>query len=134
LIASDHAGILLKSSLQKALPDITWQDLGDPQTDYPLLAQKLCIQLLFEPQTLGILICGTGIGMSIAANRQEGIRAALCENPVSARLSREHNHSNVLCLGARILAPEYACAIVTSWLEATVSQEDRHLKRIRMLA
>jgi ribose 5-phosphate isomerase B len=82
---------------------------------------------------LGILICGSGIGMCIAANKIKGVSAALVENPVSARLAREHNDSNVLCLGARILAPEYAAEIARVWLETPFSTDPRHAHRVNKI-
>jgi ribose 5-phosphate isomerase B len=76
------------------------------------------------------LICGTGIGMCISANKINGIRAASVENPVSARLSREHNDANVLCMGSRMIAPEYGAEIIETWLNTPFSGDERHAKRI----
>lgn len=136
LIASDHAGVEFKNSLKKILSHLQWEDLGplaeSPSVDYPDYAKKLGLKIAQENR-LGILICGSGIGMSIAANRIAGVRAALVENPVSSRLAREHNHANVLCLGARILAAPYAAEIVLAWLSATPSPEARHLGRVQKL-
>lgn len=136
-IASDHAGFDLKNYLTRvlplALPGTTINDLGpnsDTRCDYPDFAKKLSETLQLHSDRLGILVCGTGIGMAIAANRFPWIRASTVENPVSARLTREHNHCNVLCLGSRILAPEYAAEIVRTWFEAVPSQDPRHIKRI----
>lgn len=136
LIASDHAGILLKSELQKLLTEWTWIDLGPSngiKVDYPDYAQLLAQNILDGKAQEGILICGTGVGMSIAANKIQGIRAALVDNPVLARLSREHNHANVLCLGSRLLAPEYAAEIIQVWLSTPFSQDSRHLQRLDKL-
>jgi ribose 5-phosphate isomerase B len=133
LIASDHAGIGLKRSLQFSLPDWDWEDLGPAdgqRVDYPDFAEKLARKVAANEASRGILICGSGIGMCIAANKVDGIRAATAENPVSARLSREHNRSNVLCLGARFLATEYAVEITRVWLETRFTKDARHQARI----
>ncbi len=138
-IASDHAGVALKAAIQKLLPDFAWTDLGpiEPsnRVDYPDMAEKLAQALAGAgPESRGILICGSGIGMSIAANKFDGIRAALVENPVSARLSREHNDANVLCLGSRFVAPEYGAEIAKIWLETPFSGETRHEGRVRKIS
>lgn len=148
-IASDHAGVELKTALQSALADLPWEDLGPEgkeSADYPDYADLLCGKILGDEQgtknpkihhtpngSLGILICGSGIGMSIRANRFPHIRAALVERVETAKLAREHNHANVLCLGARDLTPSQASEIVKAWLSTTPSTDDRHLRRIRKL-
>lgn len=138
LIASDHAGTALKKALQEQLSDVNWKDLGPASSesvDYPDYAKKLCQQLKkMGPEARGILICGSGIGMSISANKVKGIRAALVENPVAARLSRQHNDANVLCLGSRFLAPEYAAEIVMAWLDTPFSGDKRHIARMKKIA
>jgi ribose 5-phosphate isomerase B len=136
LIASDHAGFLFKSELIKLLPEWNWEDLGpnDPsRVDYPDFAQLLGSKIAAGESALGVLICGSGIGMSIAANKISGVRAALVENPTSARLSREHNDANVLCLGSRLIAPEYGAEIVKLWLNTPFSQGTRHVQRIEKI-
>jgi ribose 5-phosphate isomerase B len=136
LIASDHAGIALKSELIRSLPDWVWDDLGPidlGKVDYPDYATLLANRIISGDALQGILICGSGIGMCISANKIAGIRAAVVENPVSARLSREHNDANVLCLGSRFLAPEYGTEIARIWLETAFSQDPRHLKRIKKI-
>jgi RpiB/LacA/LacB family sugar-phosphate isomerase len=133
LIASDHAGLALKGAVQTLLPDWKWEDLGPingDRVDYPDFAQKLADRVASEGSVQGILICGSGIGMSISANRVPGVRAALVENPVAARLSREHNDANVLCLGSRFLAPEYGAEIARVWLTTPFSNDSRHQARI----
>lgn len=134
LIASDHAGVRLKKRLVENLgKTYTLQDLGpvsEDRVDYPDFAAKLAQEVGKDPATLGILICGSGIGMSIAANKFAGVRAAVVENPVGARLSREHNDANVLCLGARFLGEEYAEEIARVWLATPYSQDARHTARI----
>jgi len=135
-IASDHAAVSLKAALQKLIPEAHWSDIGPHDThsvDYPDYAEKLCAQIRTTPGSMGILICGSGIGMSIAANKIAGIRAALVENPVSARLAREHNDANVLCLGARFLAAEYAAEIAQVFLKTPASKDPRHGARVEKL-
>jgi ribose 5-phosphate isomerase B len=133
LIASDHAGIALKGALQKILAQIDWQDLGpasSARVDYPDYAERVATRIARGEASLGVLICGSGIGMSIAANKVQGVRAALVDNPIAARLSRQHNDANVLCLGARFIAPEYAAEIAETFLSTPFSSESRHLARI----
>ena len=138
-IASDHAGIELKQALQLKLGDLPWEDLGpytDDRVDYPDYAAELSKKVVSTSKrgpTMGILICGSGIGMSISANKVQGIRAALVENPVAARLSREHNDANVLCLGARFLAHDYAAEIVENWVSTPFSHDSRHRTRIQKI-
>lgn len=137
LIASDHAGFALKGEIQKALPDWQWEDLGPingDRVDYPDFAEKLARRVAADPSVMGILICGSGIGMSIAANKVPGVRAAVVENTVAARLSREHNDANVLCLGSRFLAPEYGAEIAKTWLETPFTNDARHQGRIEKIA
>jgi ribose 5-phosphate isomerase B len=137
LIASDHAGFTLKADLQKALPEWEWKDLGPAnadRVDYPDFARVLSEKIAAGEADQGVLICGSGIGMSIAANKVAGVNAALVENPVAARLSRLHNDANVLCLGARFLAAEYAADITRIWLETPFSGEERHRARIQKIA
>ncbi len=137
LIASDHAGVELKSAVQRLLSQVKWDDLGPPnadRVDYPDYAERLARKIAAGEAEKGILICGSGIGMCIAANKVDGIRAAVVENPVSARLSREHNDANVLCLGARFLAPEYAAELVRIWLETPFSTDGRHGARVKKIS
>jgi RpiB/LacA/LacB family sugar-phosphate isomerase len=133
LIASDHAGFRLKAALQKILTSYNWVDLGPyehERVDYPDYAEALGRKIYEGEAKFGVLICGSGIGMSITANKFRGVRAALVENGTSARLAREHNNSNVLCLGARFLAPEYAAEIAHIFLETPFTDQDRHKARI----
>jgi ribose 5-phosphate isomerase B len=140
-IASDHAGFDLKEDIKKIFPQIKWIDLGThtkDSTPYPQHAKKLCDKILekkestslTEPQ--GVLICGSGVGVSMQANRFKEIRAALCWNEEVAKLSRQHNASNVLCLGARLISAQMASAILKTWLE-TPFEGGRHLERIKMM-
>jgi ribose 5-phosphate isomerase B len=136
LIASDHAGLELKKAIQSSLPDWQWQDLGpltNDRVDYPDYADKLARRIATGEAERGILICGSGIGMCIAANKVNGVRAAVVENPVAARLSREHNDANVLCLGSRFLAPEYGAEIARVWLLTPFSGDARHTERVRKI-
>lgn len=132
-LASDHAGHALKDLLARELPRLGFSvtdhgtDSGE-SCDYPVFAHKLCDAVLAE-NGRGILVCGSGIGMSMAANRHDGIRAALCTTELHARLSRLHNDANVLCLGARITGDELALAIVAAFLE-TGFEGGRHQRRI----
>ena len=131
-IASDHAGYALKELLVQFLAQkgINVVDDGTHSTescDYPVLAHKLCAAVEKEQGT-GILICGTGIGISIAANKIHGIRAALCADVFSALMSREHNDANILCLGERTLGVGHAEMIVDTWLHG-VFQGGRHADR-----
>lgn len=133
LIGSDHAGFELKQELIGELSRLGWQmeDLGthsQESCDYPLVAHAVC-KAVAQKNSKGILICGTGIGMSIAANRHPEIRAALCSNEISARLARRHNNANVLCLGSRIIGRELALAIVVAFLDAEF-EGGRHQRRI----
>jgi ribose 5-phosphate isomerase B len=135
VIASDHAGCYLKSvlvdHLKKRSLDLT--DLGTDDclksVDYPDYAGLVAEFIKKEKNSLGILICGTGIGMSIASNKFKGIRAALCSDTFSARMSRMHNDANVLCMGARVLGEGLAIDILDAWLDAEF-EGDRHQKRL----
>lgn len=135
VLGSDHAGFALKQSLFGYLE--TKHDLLDVGThslescDYPRIASTLA-QEVISRQALGILICGSGIGVSMAANRYPGIRAALCTNEYMARMSREHNDANVLCLGGRIVGEDLAKAIVDAFLSASFAG-GRHQGRVDLL-
>ena len=136
-IGADHGGYSLKEILIEDLKSSGYdlEDLGTYSTDsvdYPDFSQKVCNQVTQGQADLGILICGTGIGMSIAANKHQGIRAALCGDVYSAKLTRQHNNSNVLCLGARVIGDELAKMIVHTWLDAEF-EGGRHQGRIDKL-
>ena len=135
-IGCDHGGIALKEVLVPLLEKLDHEvnDQGTDSTasvDYPFYAKAVCDLVADGSCDRGILICGTGLGMSMAANRNKKIRAALCTEMFSARMSREHNNANVLCLGARVTGPGLAEEIVRTWL-ATDFAGDRHLRRIEM--
>lgn len=119
----DHAGLSLKIALMEAAQafDHYVMDLGTHSTDsvdYPDYANKVVDALKTEQAALGVLICGTGIGMSMAANRHPHIRAAVCHTELEARLAREHNNANILCLGGRILAADQAKSCLAAFLSA----------------
>lgn len=133
-IGSDHGGYQLKEHLVAKLSAEGFEiiDLGtssDESVDYPDFAEQVCRRVLDSEAEIGILVCGTGIGMSMAANRHRGIRAALCHNEYSARMSREHNNANVLCLGDRVIGPGLAESIVDVWITTQFSG-GRHQTRI----
>ena len=138
LIASDHAGFNLKSFLITELTKSGFAliDLGcdssEKSVDYPDYAQKLSKKIIAKKAQFGILICGSGVGISIAANRFKQIRAALCANAKIAKLSRLHNDANVICLGARLIKPESAIKTVKIFLK-TEFEGGRHQKRIEKL-
>ncbi|MBM4403309.1 MAG: ribose 5-phosphate isomerase B [Candidatus Cloacimonetes bacterium] len=131
-IASDHAGFELKAAIIATFGDLEWQDFGvhSPQTvDYPDTGYPAARAVASGNCSKGILICGSGIGMSIIANRVSGIRAALCVNTEFARLSRQHNDANILVLPGRFIAIPYALEIVKTWLE-TSFEGGRHQSRL----
>ena len=136
-IASDHAGPDYKKRLIEYLTEkgYTCLNMGtdtEYSVDYPIYADKVCKKILSGEAELGILICGTGIGMSIAANKHKGIRAGLCGDPESASLTRQHNNANILCMGARIISFEKAVEITDAFLEAEF-RGGRHQRRVDML-
>lgn len=136
-IASDHAGPDYKKRLIDYLTEkgYTCLNMGtdtEYSVDYPIYADKVCKKILSGEAELGILICGTGIGMSIAANKHKGIRAGLCGDPESASLTRQHNNANILCMGARIISFEKAVEITDAFLEAEFLG-GRHQRRVDML-
>ena len=134
-IGSDHAGFEYKEYIKKLLGETgkEYQDFGTfsaDSVDYPDVAHAVSKTVASGKCQLGILICGTGIGMSIVANKHKGIRAAVCESVVSAKLSREHNDANILCFGARVTAWETASEIVKTFLTTPFSGGERHMNRI----
>ncbi|MDR2055875.1 MAG: ribose 5-phosphate isomerase B [Desulfovibrio sp.] len=136
-IASDHAGFVLKQALARHLNERGCEVADDgvfteESCDYPVMAHKLCHAVARE-ECLGILVCGSGLGMSMAANRHPEIRAALCTTELHANLARRHNNANVLCLGARITGVELALAIVAAFLNNSF-EGGRHARRISLLA
>lgn len=137
-IANDHGGVALKNEIVAYLTELGYnvENLGTDATsatDYPLYAKKLAKKIQNDKNAKGILICGTGIGISIAANKFAGIRCALCSDVFSARATREHNNANVLALGARTIGPGLALLIVKEFLETPFSNEQRHIDRINQI-
>lgn len=137
-IACDHGGFELKAMLADCLTqrgydlmDMGCEDSGS--VDYVDYAKPVCEAVQTGVCQRGILICGTGVGMSIAANKFKGIRCALCGETVTARLTREHNDSNVLALGGRIIGGEVARAIALVWLETDYTRQERHARRIEKI-
>ncbi len=136
-IAGDHAAIELKKVIGDYLSEkgYTLHDLGPfegEKADYPEYASKVANEVLNNNEALGILICGTGVGISIAANKHKGIRAVVCSEPYSAKLSKMHNNTNILCFGARVVGTEMAKEIVDAWLIPEY-EGDRHQKRLDMI-
>ena len=138
VIGCDHAGYPLKAELLKHLSarGIEYTDIGcdsaEKSVDYPEYADKLCRELQASNADLGILVCGTGIGMSIAANKHKGIRAACVSDTFSARLTRCHNNANVICFGARVIGAGLAADIVDCFID-TEYEGGRHARRVAML-
>ena len=134
LIGADHAGYKLKEELKEYIKQLghNIKDYGadsEEAVDYPLIAGKLAKDAV-KNKARGILICGSGIGMSIAANKVKGARAAVCHNEFTAEVSRTHNNSNILCLGSRDIEKGIAKKIVKIWLETRFSDEERHKRRV----
>ena len=134
VIASDHAGKDLKRALDDRLVRYGYSALSlEEEADYPDSAFQVTQKILGGRVERGVLICGTGIGISIAANRWSGIRAGVCHDVTSTRLARQHNNINVLALGARLIGLEIAWDCVRTFLETPSSQEERHLRRIQKI-
>lgn len=134
-IASDHGGFALKQEILTHLKaqDIPFKDFGcftDQSVDYPDYAKAVTTAILNGKCTQGILICGTGIGISIAANKVPGIRCALCHDVFSAEATRLHNDANVLALGGRVIGPSHALMVVDTFLATPFSNDERHINRI----
>ena len=137
-VASDHAGYLLKSILCDDLKTLGYQvlDLGTDSldsVDYPLFAHDVAATVASGRAGCGVVLCGTGIGVSIAANRHPGVRAALCHNAETARLSRKHNDANVLALGARIIDEKTAKCCLRAFLDTEFEGGGRHERRVAMI-
>ena len=137
IIASDHGGFSLKTQIFAHLKQEGYdiEDYGcynNESCDYPVYAKKVAEIVSQNSEVKGILVCGTGIGMSIAANKIKGIRASLCSDTFSARMTRMHNDSNILCLGERVIGVGLATDIVDIWLN-TQFEGGRHQKRINMI-
>lgn len=137
-IGCDHGGFELKQEIMKYLDDkgYEYKDYGTytpDSCDYPVYAKKVAHAILDGECDKGILICGTGIGIGITANKIKGIRAALCHDVFSAQATREHNDANIVTLGARVVGPGLAIKIVDTFLNTEFSNDERHINRIRQM-
>lgn len=140
-LGSDHAGLALKNKIEKHIQSkkIKVVDLGvfaaEPPTDYPEIAHEVAEKVREKAQVgaRGILVCGTGIGMCMAANKNPGIRAAVCESVKTVEMSRMHNDANVLCLGGRVLDEATALKMVDAFLNTKFEAEERHIRRINKI-
>ena len=138
LIGSDHAGYAMKEYIKKELTrlNISFEDVGvynEDRSDYPLYAAKVASRVSGGDSKRGIIVCGSGIGASITANRFRNVRAALCVTEEMAQLSRKHNDANVLSLGARFIDNAQAISVVEEWLNTPFSKDDRHIRRIEKI-
>lgn len=136
-IASDHAGYDMKEFAREFLKKLGVEviDLGTnskDRVDYPDYAEKLCKELAQNPEYFGVLICGTGIGMSMAANKCDGIRAATATDAYTAAMGRAHNDANVLCFGARVVGEGVAESIMSAWVAAKF-EGGRHAQRVEKI-
>ncbi|NIZ40308.1 ribose 5-phosphate isomerase B [Entomospira entomophila] len=136
-IGSDHAGFELKQVLQKHLEQKGYsvEDHGThslESCDYPVYGKLVAEAVAEGKSDLGLLICGTGVGISLAANKVQGVRAVVCSEPYTAMMSRQHNNTNVLALGARVVGVDVAKMIVDTWLNASFL-EGRHAQRVAMI-
>jgi len=134
-VASDHAGFFLKGKVLEHLRGLghTVEDLGTGDTtpvDYPDFAEAVAVAILSERVERAVLICGSGVGASVAANKFRGIRAGLCHDTYSAHQGVEHDHMNVLVLGGRVIGEALAHELVDAFVGAKQSQEERHLRRL----
>ena len=137
-IGSDHGGFALKEAIKKHLEErgLEYKDYGtysDASCDYPVYGRAVAKAVAAGECQLGVLICGTGIGISITANKVPGVRAALCSDCFSAEATRLHNNANILALGARVLGEGLALKIVDTFLDTPFSNDERHIRRISMI-
>ena len=137
-IGSDQGGFALKEAIKKHLEarGLEYKDYGpysSASCDYPVYGRAVAMAVAAGECELGILICGTGIGISITANKVPGVRAALCSDCFSAEATRQHNNANILALGARVLGEGLAFKIVDTFLDTPFSNDERHIRRISMI-
>lgn len=136
-IGNDHVAVEMKNVITELLEEKGYEvinygtDVSD-SSDYPVYGEIVANAVANKEVDLGILICGTGVGISLAANKVPGIRAVVCSEPYTAKLSREHNNTNILAFGARVIGTEMAKMIVEVWIEAEF-QGDRHQRRVDMI-
>lgn len=138
ILGADHAGYALKEHLRKTLDQlgVRYQDLSPEVTegdDYPFIAKRVAKHVVEKSDVQGLLVCGTGFGMDIAANRFKGVRAVVVQTAEEARLAREHNHANILVLGGHITEPAMAAHILKTWIDARPSYAQRHVRRIHQI-
>jgi len=138
-LGSDHAGFELKQAIIEHLKNrkVKFEDYGtfSPQSvDYAIIARRIAESVVADENNKGILICGTGIGISIAANKIKGVRAACCSDCYSTRQTRQHNNANILCLGGRVLGPGLAADIVDVFLGTPFDGGERHVRRIQQIS
>lgn len=136
-IGNDHAAVEMKQEIKKYLEELGHEVVNygtdsNDSCDYPVYGEKVGKAVAAGEADCGVLICGTGVGISIAANKVKGIRACVCSEPYSARMSRQHNNANVLCFGARVVGSELAKMIVDEWLAAEFLG-GRHQTRVDMI-
>lgn len=137
-LGCDHGGLELKNTVIDYLKskNIEYKDYGtytSESCDYPIYGKKVANAVASGECDKGIIICGTGIGISITANKVKGVRAALCHDVFSAKATREHNDANILAMGARVIGPGLALEIVKAFLETDFSNDERHIRRISMI-
>ena len=136
-IGSDHAAADLRKIVKEYLEDqeLPYIDCGTDESpsDYPVIAKEVCKKIQDGEADMGILLCGTGIGMCLTANKMKGIRAAVCSETYSAKFTRLHNDANVLCMGARVVASGLAKEILDAFLFTEFSGSERHQRRIDMI-
>ena len=137
-IGSDHGGFELKKKLMEHLGErgLEYKDFGtysSASCDYPVYAKAVARAVAAGECDRGIIICGTGIGVSITANKVRGIRAALCGDCFSAEATRQHNDANILCMGARVVGEGLALKIADTFLDTPFSNDERHIRRISMI-
>ena len=135
IIGTDHAGFKLKEKIKEYLEELKYsvEDLGsfsEEPVDYPLIAKRVAKKVV-ETKSIGILVCGSGIGMCITANKIKGIRAALCYDGYTAKVARSHNNANILCLGARTESARDYKKIIKIFLDTGASKEERHKRRVK---
>tara|TARA_Y100000310_G_C20691671_1_gene822680 strand:- start:2581 stop:3042 length:462 start_codon:yes stop_codon:yes gene_type:complete len=138
VIGSDHAGFKLKEKIKSFLEELgyEYEDMGafdDKPSDYPKTAFNVANKVS-ENNWKGMLLCGSGTGEAIVANKVKGVRAANCFDEYTAKMSREHNNSNMLCLGARVVSEAEARRITKAWLETEFSSESRHKRRVKQIS
>lgn len=136
-IGNDHAAVEMKRQIVEFLQELGHEVVNfgtdtNASCDYPEYGEKVGRAVAGKEADLGILICGTGVGISLAANKVKGVRAVVCSEPYSAKLSKQHNNTNVLAFGARVIGIEMAKMIVTEWLNAEF-EGDRHQRRVDMI-